>query len=471
VTKQDDSGGPAKPKERQERFEPVQILLVPSGDEWNLVAQDATGAQTGVLCPPAAIDSLRTFVSSPNPHFVEIWRTYERSMGPSVFFWDIVALAEALQDLGDVLDVRRLLRFRSAGELCHNKWQARLMRLARFHGLDPVMIRAEPDRRRADFHLRSEIDVEVKTLFNETSIDISNKAGTRISIEDADKFALGVRRKAADAEGQLSDHGIVVVATWCDLTANYMTTFPGVVPIQDIRFEPGTAIVALAPSVGDIPEVGITVDRDRIDELCEAAAHHLYKSQDMPIPLTGRLAGATRGTTWMSIGRCLRTAAIGAGYGAYQINRARFRDDLFTDPERKNLAQGLAGLKAVRDRWNALNTANPIAGGLYSPDQLNSDPRFHTLFSWGASLCNALVYIATKRALADLLPLGQPRDDAERFLRAVFRPDGPISAEGLLRLEHALDIMGRLTQHVTKTASLRLHECDSTLPGHGPNDT
>ena len=86
MTKQDDSGGPAKPKERQERFEPVQILLVPSGDEWNLVAQDATGAQTGVLCPPAAIDSLRTFVSSPNPHFVEIWRTYERSMGPSVFF-------------------------------------------------------------------------------------------------------------------------------------------------------------------------------------------------------------------------------------------------------------------------------------------------------------------------------------------------------------------------------------------------
>jgi len=113
-------------EEPSEEFEPILVLLVPSGDEWNLVAQDANGFQAGVLCPPAVVDILKTFVSTPNPNLIEIWRTYNRSMGAGVFFWDIIAIAEGLQALNDVRGARRLLRFRSAGELCHNKCQARL---------------------------------------------------------------------------------------------------------------------------------------------------------------------------------------------------------------------------------------------------------------------------------------------------------------------------------------------------------
>jgi hypothetical protein len=433
----------------QTPFRPTRIALIRDEREAKIVAiDDNTDAYAGVVCPPGAIDCLESFVPSNELSLLTIWRSYEASKGAGPFFWDIINIALGLEMLSDVPGVRSLLRFQTAAELCHNSWQARLMGIAANRGLNPKLIPAESQRRRADFCLSTGLQVEIKTLFSEAGIEIQGK-GFRLSPPDADRFAQSIRRKVADAGGQVGKLGCVVVATWCDLTANFILAFPGIRRIEDVEITPGSMLLALEPSNGDLAQVGLIVPIQEIDAFCGQVAEHLKADQRIPIPFSGRYVMNCRGQGPMSSGRTIRIGSFAIVYADYELCSATFQREAFSDGDELSLLMVVRDLNIARERFREANDVAPLRPGSYTADQLATDERFRTFFEWARLLSRVLLLLESRRVLGDLLPPGRPREDAQKFCRAALGAEGPVV--GLAGLQDGFAMIERLTKHIVST--------------------
>lgn len=448
-------------------FQPTRITLIRDENEAKIVAiDDKTNAYSGVVCPTEAVECLESFVPSNERALLSVWRSYEESKGAGPFFWDIIGIALGLKDLSDVAGVRSLLRFRTAAELCHNSWQARLMRLAAQRGMGPRLITAKSHGRSADFCLNTGVEVEIKTLFAEAGMEAVGE-GFRISPPDADKFAQSIRRKVEDAEGQIGRSGCVVVATWCDLTANFLLAFPGVQAIEELDIMPSSMLLALEPSNGDLARVGLVVPLDEIDAFCRQVVAHLKLIQQIPLPFTGRYVMNGRGPATMSTGRTIRIGWFGSVYADYERRAAAFRREAFSESDLRVLLVLVRDLGEGRERFKKANDLEPIRPGSYEAEQFATDERFKALFEWARLLSDVLLSLESRKVLGDLLPTGRPREDAQHFCRAVLGAEGPVV--GLSGLRDGFAIMERLSTHLVRLivdqapGGVRIFVCEASL--------